>query len=115
MEKRRKRIVLLMQAQYWELDPYIRGRGAYHRHGNVVGNGLVTFEYPSESGERAEGEWECFGYKSCREEYILRAEQLAREIKAGGGEVDTAGAGAGAKSKSKKKAKKVVESESESD
>lgn len=77
----------------------------------IVGNGLVTFEYPSESGERAEGEWECFGYKSCREEYLLRAEQLEKEIKAAGGSVGSAG-----KAKStKKKAKKVVESESESD
>ncbi|KAK4054516.1 hypothetical protein OIV83_001010 [Microbotryomycetes sp. JL201] len=75
--KKRKMIVHKMQAQYWELDPYIRGRGCYHRLGNIVGNGLVSFEYPIDGGE---GEWEVIGYKTCREQHLLQAEALAREL-----------------------------------
>ena len=26
-----------LRAQYLALDPYVRGRGAYHRIGNIVG------------------------------------------------------------------------------
>ncbi|ORY89291.1 CRAL-TRIO domain-containing protein [Leucosporidium creatinivorum] len=81
VEKKRQRVVNLMKAQYYELDPFIRGRGAYHRHGNIVGNGLVTFDYPTVAGERAEGEWECLGYSGCREQVLLNAEKLEKEIK----------------------------------
>lgn len=52
------------------------------RNAQIVGNGLVTFDYPSEAGERAEGEWETLGYSKCREELLLRAEQLEKDIKA---------------------------------
>lgn len=62
-----------MRAQYFRLDPFIRGRCAYHRLGNIVGkyvkrllssvlpqtpltervtsSGLVTFEYPQVNGQ----------------------------------------------------------------
>jgi hypothetical protein len=33
--KKRELAILKFRAQYWLLDPYIRGRGAYHRNGNV--------------------------------------------------------------------------------
>jgi hypothetical protein len=33
--KKREIVVDRMRAQYHELDPYVRGRGAYHRNGNV--------------------------------------------------------------------------------
>lgn len=35
LTKKRRMIVDKMRAQYHELDPFIRGRGAYHRNGNV--------------------------------------------------------------------------------
>lgn len=34
---KRTEIAKRMRAQYFDLDPYIRGRGAYHRLGNIVG------------------------------------------------------------------------------
>lgn len=34
---RREEIALRMRAHYFDLDPFIRGRGAYHRLGNIVG------------------------------------------------------------------------------
>lgn len=34
---RRVQLAKRMRAQYFDLDPYIRGRGAYHRLGNIVG------------------------------------------------------------------------------
>lgn len=70
-----------MRAQYFILDPFIRGRGAYHRNGNIVGNGLVTFEYPSEPGERVESEWEVAGYEGCREAALVEIELLKRQLK----------------------------------
>ncbi|KAK4056712.1 hypothetical protein OIO90_002264 [Microbotryomycetes sp. JL221] len=78
VKKKRQMLVHRMCAQYWELDPYIRGRGCYHRAGNIVGNGLVTFNYPSEGG--GDDEWEVIGYKSCREQHLLQAEALARDL-----------------------------------
>ena len=30
-----------LRIQSFEIDPYVRGRSVYHRHGNIVGNGLV--------------------------------------------------------------------------
>jgi len=75
-EKEREITMLEMRAHYFELDPYIRGRGAYHRNGNIVGNGLVCFEYPSGSGEKAEAEWETQGYPMCREACLAKAERI---------------------------------------
>ncbi|KAK4056713.1 hypothetical protein OIO90_002265 [Microbotryomycetes sp. JL221] len=106
--KKRKMLMHRMRAQYWELDPYIRGRGCYHRHGNIVGNGLVYFEYPNQSANNNADEWETIGYTSCREENMMRAEALARELgiegdiakkSGGGGEGDD---GEGKKRKKKK-------------
>ncbi|GAA6028486.1 hypothetical protein NBRC10512_003226 [Rhodotorula toruloides] len=81
--KKRRMIVDKMRAQYHELDPFIRGRGAYHRNGNIVGNGLVVFTYPSSSDEKSEGEWEVRGYETCRESCLLRAKVTEEELKAG--------------------------------
>ncbi|KDE02582.1 hypothetical protein MVLG_06865 [Microbotryum lychnidis-dioicae p1A1 Lamole] len=81
--KQRRILMFKMRAQYFVLDPYIRGRGAYHRHGNIIGNGLVTFDYPSASGE-SEGEWETSGYETCKEQCQLEATQLEAELKAAG-------------------------------
>ncbi|GJN90712.1 hypothetical protein Rhopal_003726-T1 [Rhodotorula paludigena] len=80
--KRRELCVDRMRAQYHELDPFIRGRGAYHRNGNIVGNGLVVWNYPSPSEEKSEGEWEVRGYETCREECLLRAKQIGEELRA---------------------------------
>lgn len=30
-----------LRIQSFEIDPYVRGRSVYHRHGNIVGNGLI--------------------------------------------------------------------------
>ncbi|GAA5996730.1 CRAL-TRIO domain-containing protein [Rhodotorula paludigena] len=76
--KRRELCVDRMRAQYHELDPFIRGRGAYHRNGN----GLVVWNYPSASEEKSEGEWEVRGYETCREECLLRAKQIGEELRA---------------------------------
>lgn len=78
---KRRLATLEMRAQYFILDPFIRGRGAYHRNGNIVGNGLVTFEYPSEPGERVESEWEVAGYEGCREAALVEIELLKRQLK----------------------------------
>ncbi|CEQ39440.1 SPOSA6832_00970, partial [Sporobolomyces salmonicolor] len=85
--KKREAVVYRLRAQYYELDPFIRGRGAYHRNGNVnpfvlhiVGNGLVVWNYPAASGEKGEGEWEVRGYETCREECLLRAKQIDAEL-----------------------------------
>lgn len=97
--KQRELVVLKLRAQYFELDPYIRGRGAYHRcvfslpfrsaasltsryrNGNIVGNGLVFFEYPSGEGQRSEGEWEVQGYENCREQALLAVSQAQQDLK----------------------------------
>ena len=63
IEKKRELAALKLRAQYFTLDPYIRGRGAYHRTGGIAGNGLVFFEYP---GLAPEGEFEVLGYATCR-------------------------------------------------
>lgn len=74
-----------MRSQYFELDPYIRGRGAYHRNGNIIGNGLVFFGYP---GIREPlGEWEVRGYETCREQSEVSAREIAREIETAGASV----------------------------
>ncbi|GAA5959310.1 hypothetical protein JCM21900_003925 [Sporobolomyces salmonicolor] len=78
--KKRKAVVYRLRAQYYELDPFIRGRGAYHRNGNIVGNGIVVWNYPAASGEKGEGEWEVRGYETCREECLLRAKQIDAEL-----------------------------------
>ena len=50
------RVSIPSRAESSQLDPYVRGRSVYHRHGNIVGNGLVSFEYPSNSeGPEYEG------------------------------------------------------------
>ena len=61
-EKKRRLAMLELRSQYHVLDPYIRGRGAYHRHGNILGNGLIYFEYPNAPGAETEGEWEVRGH-----------------------------------------------------
>ncbi|KAM0791313.1 hypothetical protein ACM66B_005785 [Microbotryomycetes sp. NB124-2] len=106
--KKRKMIVHKLQAQYWELDPYIRGRGCYHRNGNIVGNGLVSFEYPTDNG--SEGEWEVIGYRTCREQHLLQADAIARElgIEDSGDKVTKKSSGDGeAKPKKKKKSSRA--------
>ncbi|KAK4054517.1 hypothetical protein OIV83_001011 [Microbotryomycetes sp. JL201] len=108
--KKRKMLMHRMRAQYWELDPYIRGRGCYHRHGNIVGNGLVYFEYPNQSANNNADEWECIGYTTSREEHLMQAETLARELGIEGdlkksSEVGEGGAEAGEKKKKKKKSR----------
>ncbi|GAA5948075.1 hypothetical protein JCM3765_007099 [Sporobolomyces pararoseus] len=80
--KKREIVVDRMRAQYHELDPYVRGRGAYHRNGNIVGNGLVVWNYPAGNGEKGEGEWEVRGYETSREECLLRAKLHEDEIRA---------------------------------
>jgi len=72
-----------LRVQSYALDPYARGRSVYHRHGNIVGNGLVSFEYPSSQGP----EWEVRGYDKCRESLQVRNEFLETQIKAAGGKV----------------------------
>lgn len=47
IEKERELIMTKMRAQYLILDPFIRGRGAYHRHGNIVGNVRITSLIPA--------------------------------------------------------------------
>lgn len=37
LSEQRIRISKRMRAHYFGLDPFIRGRGAYHRLGNIVG------------------------------------------------------------------------------
>ncbi|KAG0145554.1 hypothetical protein CROQUDRAFT_658474 [Cronartium quercuum f. sp. fusiforme G11] len=67
-----------LRAQYFVLDPYIRGRSVYHRRGNVVGNGLITFQYPrvrDESGEEID-EWEVSGYQMSRESLLILIQNL---------------------------------------
>ncbi|GAA5874604.1 hypothetical protein JCM16303_002919 [Sporobolomyces ruberrimus] len=81
VEKKREIVVDRMRAQYHELDPYVRGRGAYHRNGNIVGNGLVVWNYPAGNGEKGEGEWEVRGYETSREECLLRAKLHEDEIR----------------------------------
>lgn len=107
VQQRRELAILRLRAQYWLLDPYIRGRGVYHRHGNVsslfrpsgqpfeanpacslpktLGNGLVTFEYPS--NDNTEGEWETLGYTTCREELLLQIAALEKDLQAQGVDV----------------------------
>lgn len=69
-------------------DPYIRGRGAYHRNGNIIGNGLVSFNYPKKG---AEGEWETTGYETSRETCLQRAETLENDLKLANGHSGTNG------------------------
>lgn len=38
LDQRRELAALRLRAQYWLLDPFVRGRGCYHRHGNVSGD-----------------------------------------------------------------------------
>ncbi|KAM0791312.1 hypothetical protein ACM66B_005784 [Microbotryomycetes sp. NB124-2] len=111
--KKRKMLMHKMRAQYWELDPYIRGRGCYHRHGNIVGNGLVYFEYPNQSNNNNSDEWECIGYTTSREEHLMQAETIARELgidvndltkSSGGGEGGAAESGEKKKKKKKSRA-----------
>ncbi|KAI5480798.1 CRAL/TRIO domain protein [Pseudohyphozyma bogoriensis] len=78
----RKLATLEMRAQYYKLDPFIRGRGAYHRNGNILGNGLVSFEYPT-PGEKSEGEWETSGYAHSMEACEAEAERLRGLLEAG--------------------------------
>ncbi|GAA5831757.1 hypothetical protein JCM5353_006625 [Sporobolomyces roseus] len=80
VEKKREIVVDRMRAQYHELDPFVRGRGAYHRNGNIVGNGLVVWNYPAGNGEKGEGEWEVRGYETSREECLLRAKLRESEL-----------------------------------
>ncbi|GAA94640.1 uncharacterized protein L969DRAFT_87472 [Mixia osmundae IAM 14324] len=82
--KIRELVTAALRVQYWALDPYIRGRGCYHRHKNVIGNGLVMFEYP---GLSPEGEWDIRGYSSTREHLIGECERMKAEIKDLGGKV----------------------------
>lgn len=63
-----------LRAQYLALDPYVRGRGAYHRIGNIVGNGLVSFRYPGAHGT-PEGEFEVLGHAGSKESIEI---ELAR-------------------------------------
>lgn len=51
------------------------------RNGNIVGNGLVFFEYPSGEEQRSEGEWEVQGYDTCREQALLAMAQTQQELK----------------------------------
>ncbi|GAA5835492.1 hypothetical protein JCM3766R1_006432 [Sporobolomyces carnicolor] len=76
--KKREVVVDRMRAQYHELDPFVRGRGAYHRNGN----GLVVWNYPAGNGEKGEGEWEVRGYETSREECLLRAKLHEDELRA---------------------------------
>ncbi|KAM0750381.1 CRAL/TRIO domain-containing protein [Meredithblackwellia eburnea MCA 4105] len=80
-DKKRKLAVLEMRAQYFVLDPFIRGRGAYHRNGNIVGNGLVVFEYPNGSGDKLESEWDVRGYDMSREYMLAQAADMRKELK----------------------------------
>ncbi|KAL8277171.1 hypothetical protein RQP46_010419 [Phenoliferia psychrophenolica] len=80
--QKRRLAMLEMRAQYYLLDPYIRGRVAYHRHGNIVGNGLVFFEYPNATGAEAEAEWEVRGHSQCREQLLADAAIVRAELKA---------------------------------
>lgn len=101
--KKRKMLMHKMRAQYWELDPYIRGRSVYHRHGNIVGNGLVTFDYPANGSE---GEWETIGYSTCREEHLMQADSIQRELGIEGDVGKSSGGGGGGEDGEKKKKKK---------
>lgn len=82
----REEVAKRMRAQYFDLDPYIRGRGAYHRLGNIVGkyvhsagvqkglslmhfpfaSGLVAFHYPG-AHELSSGEVEVLGIDGSKE------------------------------------------------
>lgn len=54
----------------------------------TVGNGLVSFQYPSSGNE---GEWETLGYSTCREEFLLQADALEKELKGQGVEIGSGG------------------------
>lgn len=82
----REEVAKRMRAQYFDLDPYIRGRGAYHRLGNIVGkyvpsvgirkelllmhfpfaSGLVAFHYPG-AHDLSSGEVEVLGIDGSKE------------------------------------------------
>jgi hypothetical protein len=73
----------------------------------TVGNGLVSFNYPS--SDNTEGEWETLGYSTSREEYLLQAEALEKELKAQGVDLSSSSNGDG---KSRKEGGKVKRSKS---
>lgn len=75
--KARKAVDYQCRVQSFELDPYVRGRGIYHRKGNIVGNGLVTFHYP---GLEPEKEWEVTGHSKCKEQLEVEIRKLTSEL-----------------------------------
>jgi len=75
----REMLAKRLRVQYFKLDPYIRGRGAYHRTGNIVGNGLVTFEYPSASDSKA-AEYEVIGQEGSRETLELELQDIRGRV-----------------------------------
>ncbi|KAL8278214.1 hypothetical protein RQP46_009387 [Phenoliferia psychrophenolica] len=81
MEQARRLAMLELCAQYHLLDPFIRGRAAYHRHGNILGNGLVYFEYPNAPGSETEAEWEVRGHDHCRETMLAEIATLKTKVK----------------------------------
>ncbi|EFP87068.2 uncharacterized protein PGTG_13287 [Puccinia graminis f. sp. tritici CRL 75-36-700-3] len=100
----RKFITYHLRVHYFVLDPYIRGRSVYHRKGRVIGNGLITFEYPqlrlskqtdhpidptplSNNNSHKEGDdtvlvdsWEVLGYPMSRENLLIQIEKMKRSF-----------------------------------
>lgn len=72
-----------LRAHYFILDVYVRGRSIYHRKGHVVGNGLITFQYPKvkdKSGQEID-EWEVLGYPMSREHILILIQKMKTLMK----------------------------------
>jgi len=70
---KREKVITQMRIGWFEIDRYVRGRGVYHRHGNIVGNGLVRFDYGEE-------EVEVLGYFKSKEKLEQDLKILEEEI-----------------------------------
>jgi len=82
---RRETLAKKLRAQYFRLDPYIRGKGAYHRLGNIVGNGLVVFNYPDVYGSK-DGQYEVIGHNGSMETLERQVKLTAGSTGSGGQE-----------------------------
>ncbi|MBW0553014.1 hypothetical protein O181_092729 [Austropuccinia psidii MF-1] len=75
----RKFITYHLRVHYFVLDPYVRGRTVYHRTGRIIGNGLITFEYPrilnEEKGEEVD-RVEVLGYSMSKENLMIEIEKF---------------------------------------
>lgn len=88
----RKFVTHHLRVHYFVLDPYIRGRSIYHRKGRIIGNGLITFEYPQvpiqSEGNHSTKEaqetidiWDVLGYSMSRETLLSSIETMKAEFR----------------------------------